>query len=137
MEIPLRNRNKEVIAKTIIDADDYDRVSKYRWYLHINGYVAGVVNKEKILLHHFILGKPKDKMIIDHIDGNRLNNCKNNLRYTTYKHNAQNKIKKSNTSSKYIGVSKTRYSYQSRCCDNNLGLFKTELEAAITYDVYT
>jgi hypothetical protein len=42
-------------------------------------------------LHHFVIGRPLNGFIIDHIDGDSLNNQRFNLRIVSYSQNAQNR----------------------------------------------
>jgi hypothetical protein len=108
--IPLRNRVKSIVAFTIVDEDDFIILNKYKWSKNDNGYVKGNINGQPWNLHRFIMinilnNNIDFKMKIDHIDGNKLNNSRENLRIVSDSENARNKIKQANTSSKYIGVS--------------------------------
>lgn len=70
-----------------IDDDDVERVSKYKWGQNNTSskhttYVFSNTGGKKIHLHRFIMGLgdyKDDKRIIDHKDGNTLNNKKENL----------------------------------------------------------
>ena len=76
-----------------------NKVRKIELYKSKNGYLYFILyndNNQKIWLHRvvaelFIL-KPKDKWIVDHIDGNRINNRTSNLRWVTKQENCMNKI---------------------------------------------
>lgn len=100
-EIPLRNKQKEIVAKALIDSDDYERVIKHWWQLNKNGYPqsnAGV-------LHRFVMNA-EPGVIIDHINNNKLNATKQNLRIATASLNAQNRTKSKGVyTSDYLGVS--------------------------------
>ncbi len=61
-----------------------------------------IENRRKIFLHHFVFGKPKDGFVIDHINGNGLDNQKSNLRFATKSQNNQNIDKP--RKNKYIGI---------------------------------
>ena len=98
---------------TLIDKDDFDRVSKIHWYsngkyvVNCKRYGKRKLNKKKtILLHRFILGlSEKDKRLVDHIDRNPLNNQKKNLRICTQVENQQNRKRvQTNNKSGYRGV---------------------------------
>jgi hypothetical protein len=75
-----------------IDKDDYERVKEYKWSLGKDNYAVSSTcyrkNKTQYL-HQFIMGK-KENYLIDHIDRNKSNNKKNNLRYVTRQINAIN-----------------------------------------------
>jgi hypothetical protein len=80
----------------------------------------------------------KTKQCIDHKNGNRLDNRKKNLRFVTKKQNSQNKPKRANTTSKYIGVclnSKCRLRPWAMHSKNMKAQFKFEDHAAYCYDV--
>ena len=104
-EIILLNIKSEEIGRALIDLEDIDKVKKYRWCLH-NGYAK---NNDIGVLHRFIISCPEG-MEVDHINRNRLDNRKSNLRVVTHQQNNMNKgVTKSNTSG-YPGV----YWYKNR-----------------------
>lgn len=85
-------RNKEgfLFAESLIDREDYEKVSKIKWHLNSNGYVR---NKIKGYLHQFLIGKEEGK-VTDHQDRNKLNNRKENLRIVTQSENMYNRDSK-------------------------------------------
>lgn len=84
----------------IVDADDFQRLNKLKWQFHSKGYAAN----GKILMHRLILDAKKGQQI-DHINGDKLDNRKCNLRLCTNSQNHMNKPKApKKTSSKYKGV---------------------------------
>jgi hypothetical protein len=90
----------------IVDADDFDRLSQYSWHLN-GGYafrdILGSKPKKSILMHREVLSVSKD-MEIDHINGNKLDNRKSNLRATTHAQNQWNRGKQKNNTSGFKGV---------------------------------
>lgn len=53
--------------------------------------MSGSLGKRGMRLHTFIIGKPPDGLVIDHINGNGLDNRRENLRFVTPKENARNR----------------------------------------------
>ena len=95
----------------LIDAEDYERVSKYNWVAMKNcqTYYAGrsyTKNGKRIQLslHIFIFGLQDNGYHIDHWDGNGLNCMKSNLRKCTYSQNQANQRIKVGGTSEYKGV---------------------------------
>lgn len=84
--IDLYDKQYNVIAKAIIDADDIDKVKYIKWRLNCNGYVINY-NDTTTFLHRRILNC---NMMVDHINGNRLDNRKSNLRVVTHSQNQMN-----------------------------------------------
>jgi hypothetical protein len=126
----------------IVDADDYERLVKYKWYCYYLGsssYAYRTVGNTRILMHREILNAPKG-MVVDHKDGNGLNNRKRNLRLCTPTQNLLNRRPTLGSSSKYKGVcrDKSRRRWLARIGFNNkdihLGRFDNEIEAAKAYD---
>src|SRR4051812_25890520 len=109
-KIPLRNKNKEIVAYTLIDEEDYENINKYKWSLS-DGYAISWKNGR---MHRFIMNAEKGQ-IVDHINGNKLDNRKSNLRFVTASQNAQNRPKKEGCSSKYIGVTYNKNEKKWRC----------------------
>lgn len=81
--------------KFYFDLDDYDLVSKYRWYVHTNGYVrasiydAATKKVNQIQLHRLVTNA-NSGIMIDHISGKRNDNRKCNLRDADYSTNMMN-----------------------------------------------
>jgi hypothetical protein len=126
-----------------IDKQDYDKVKDYRWKIMFNGRTAYVTGRLKgsnkqYLIHRIILS-PKTKEKIDHIDGNGLNNRRNNIRLCTYTQNNQNAQIRKDNSTGVKGVRKVKSGkYSARIQSNkkriNLGTFNTLEEAKEAYN---
>lgn len=99
-EIILSN-NKGI---TLIDDEDYEKVIKYKWYLTKCGYARTKINNKQILLHRFILDLNDKKQHVDHINKNKLDNQKANLRICTNQQNSYNSGKQINNKSGCKGV---------------------------------
>jgi len=132
----------------IVDPDDHERLSKYKWHTKAGNHTVYAVRhiypkagkRKSIPMHREILKAP-DALLVDHINLNGLDNRKVNLRLATKVQNAQNMPKiKRKTSSKYKGVSyikrdriwQAKILFEGRC--KNLGSFHDEIDAARAYD---
>lgn len=129
-------KNKHVI----VDKNDYDKIKNYSWSVSIRGYAEGNYNNKCVRLHRLILGVLKSSLYIDHIDGNKLNNSKSNLRFSDADKNSRNKIKQQNVKSKYLGLrpNKNRwFSYVSYHGKSHwVGAFDSEVDAARARDLF-
>ncbi|MFR1453103.1 MAG: HNH endonuclease [Hungatella sp.] len=77
-----------------VDADDVDRLSKYSWSIGIDGYPQARVNGKMVRMHEFLIGQYRGEgLLIDHRNGNRADNCKENLKIVTPRENANNRRK--------------------------------------------
>lgn len=127
----------------LIDEEDYERVKQWKWSLHSGGYAqrGGSVNGKKKLfyLHRFILNAAVGSEI-DHINGNKLDNRKANLRLCNHSQNLWNTRKSKQNKSGYKGVSwdkrNRRFLVRIRNGKDNLylGSFKDVIEAARTWN---
>jgi hypothetical protein len=133
---------------TQIDEVDHLWASQYRWHLH-NGYAArsqrrGAANRPmRIFLHREILGLKhgyQDK-VVDHVNGDPLDNRRDNLRVGDYAMNAQNRAK-TRGRSKHMGVSwysaKGCWRVQIMLAGRRVlvGYFEDEQEAARAAEAY-
>lgn len=102
-EIVLYDKQCEERARTFIDLDNVDVVKNYKWsFDESNGYVVNV--KNNVLLHRLIINPPCE-MMVDHINGNRLDNRKINLRIVTPQQNAINISRRCDNTSGHKGIS--------------------------------
>ena len=88
----------------IVDDEDFDRVSPHRWVASEqktgNGAFAVRTNiaRKTVYLHQLLIGKAPKGMVIDHINGNPLDNQRANLRLVTYQQNCMNRrVRRTNT----------------------------------------
>lgn len=141
MEIELRNCQKKVIATALVSVEDYDEVSKYTWSVARQRgkvyYAKSRVDGKVTLMHRLILGNPPKKgMVVDHKNNNGLDNQRHNIHFVTYGANGQNKDKKQNAKSKFIGVKPWKGKFAVDQGGVRLGTFQNEEEAARHYDKY-
>lgn len=94
------NTNKEFY----FDLEDYNKIKEKCWSEDPSGYIYTHFPRDKtIWLHRFIMS-PDDNLIVDHINHNRADNRRSNLRICSYSQNAMNKCIQKNNKSGYTGV---------------------------------
>ena len=145
--IPLRNRAGDVRAWAMVDAEDYGRLSAYRWKLTNHGYAARNARRDvgegvvwvTVFMHREVLGLTHgDERRSDHINGDRLDNRRCNLRAVTNAENCQNRGPRANrgSTSRFRGVSwksdRGKWAAQVQVDGRNrvVGYFDDEIEAA-------
>jgi hypothetical protein len=115
-----------------------------------DGYVGVQLSKDgkykNLLMHRLValafIENPLGKPDVDHIDRNKSNNSVDNLRWSTTSENLMNSTKRAFTSSIYKGVyfhgQSDRWRAQVRIngIANHLGGFRTEKEAAESYNAF-
>lgn len=89
----------------LIDSDDYEKCKEHHWYLIHGRYFVSRVGRTTIYLHRFIYGNIPEGYVVDHINGDLLDNRKSNLRLCTHEENMRNS---SPRNGKYPGVNKTK-----------------------------
>jgi len=140
--VNLKIKYKEKIYEVLIDFDKWNEIGYYSFWIKKGGYVLCREHylSTAIALHRHLSEVTDPKTVVDHKNNNKLDNRKVNLRKVTHSQNGQNRIKKANTSSIYIGVTKTRNNtWSSRIrkdgINYGLGTYPTEIEAAIAYNI--
>jgi hypothetical protein len=135
--------------EAVIDAADVLLVAGFNWLTRTAPYTAYAARngrevlgerKGKVVFLHQAIFPPKDGFVIDHIDGDGLNNRRENLRYATKAENGRNSRKKKNNTSGFKGVYLHRQSgrWQARIStgkptQRSLGMFSTPEEAHEAY----
>jgi HNH endonuclease len=127
----------------IIDRDDYAKISKYNWYYSSAGYAVATepnTQSKKVLLHRLVINAPTDKEV-DHIDCDKLNCSKSNLRLCSRQQNSTNhKGHKDRIYSIYKGVTwferdrKWKASIGTKGLVKHIGYFDNEKIAAANYN---
>lgn len=146
MKITL-SQNKEAF----IDECDIDIVLQFKWHVLVykgqskdHCYASTYINKKQTLMHRMIMNPPEE-MLIDHIDGDGLNNRRSNLRVCTHQQNMANQRLLSRNTSGYKGVyyggkpsGNSKRPWCAKISDNNksmhLGRYESREEAAQAYD---
>ena len=128
----------------LIDDEDFERISQYHWCFD-GRYVIANPSKprniiKRIYLHRLVMNTP-DGFETDHINRNKLDNRKSNLRVCTHIENAQHKITYNKYGYKGINLMKDNgrtKKWRSRIIVNTkeilLGYFSTKEKAARAYN---
>ena len=129
-----------------VDDDIYEQIKNYTWRVSERGYVnrnemrKGRVQRT-VYLHKLVCPSPLG-MKTDHINGDKYDCQKSNLRVCTQRQNIQNKSKQKNGKSIYKGVypHPINKTWIAGMTVNNksvyLGSFKEERHAAMCYDIW-
>lgn len=134
----------------LVDESNFEKVSTFKWIAQRSGnkfYVARRTSRKDghkmILLHRYLMGVLKDKSIlIDHKNGNTLDNRISNLRKCTCSQNLANSKIKSSNNIGIKGVGKTgnkKMPFRARICvlgkRLNLGVFSDKISAGKAYEI--
>jgi len=113
---------------------------KYNWFVSGNGYLMRMDKRKGIYFHRELLNFSSSE--IDHINNNKLDNRRSNLRYCSRSQNNYNSLKRTNTRSQYKGIiyekgiNKWRPRIKINKKSISLGCFNSELAAALVYDYH-
>lgn len=129
----------------LVSDEDYPKVSAYCWYASDtgSGHVYAVRNLRgggREYLHQAIAGRPDDGLVIDHINGDTMDNRRENLRHATRSANAVNSHCLVRNKTGYRGVHPIRNKWFALIKRNAqpiyLGVFETPEAAAAAIDAY-
>jgi hypothetical protein len=133
------SRGKEAL----VDDEDFEKLSQHKWYFHRSGYAVRnvrVANGKQYqqFMHRVILGLEKGSSLMgDHINQNKLDNRRSNLRAATRQGNSQNRSKLSSNTSGYVGVAqkgkKWRAYIRDGCKQKTIGTYDTAEQASEAY----
>lgn len=132
--IYLRDNSNDVVGVTIIDKEDTYKALQHKWGRGKKGYAVSAGKTKPLFLHRLVMGlDDEDTRVSDHINRDRLNNTKKNLRITTQKLNTINtSMPRSNTSG-FIGVGYTNKGWRATINTEerylHLGYYSTKIEA--------
>lgn len=122
-----------------VDDENFDLFSRASWSVskrHGSIHAVKHVRGKRVAMQDLVL-PPKEGFIVDHKDGNGLNNTKTNLRYATY---SQNGFNRKNHKNRFRGVSWNKQSkkWVAQICYLGtryyLGAFTSDVEAAKVWD---
>lgn len=128
----------------LVDDEDYEFLNQFKWLYHNKGYadrnLPRVNSKQKRQSMHRLINNTPEGFETDHIDGNKLNNQRSNLRMATPSQNQWNTNKRINNTSGFKGVSwhKGTKKWQAKINFKGkrkyLGLFDTPEAASQAYE---
>lgn len=125
----------------LVDDEDYDELMKYKWCFS-SGYAIRRMPRpfSKTIRMHRIIMKAQKNQEIDHINMDKLDNRRKNLRLCTHPQNHQNILKHKDNKTGFKGVTfyKNRNKFGARIKYNgieiHLGLFVDSMDAARAYN---
>ena len=114
----------------ICDFEDWEKFKNFCWSKGNTGYAEARVDGKTTLFHHLVIECEKG-MVRDHINRNKLDNRKENLRIVTYSENNLNTSCRNKTG--YRGISKNGKGFSASITVNgikkHIGTYKTIEEA--------
>lgn len=126
----------------LVDDQDFEALSLYKWWLSANGYAYTKPYKSRgFYMHRLILGITDGNIDVDHVNHKKLDNRRSNLRSCTRSQNSWNSLLQCRSkSSRYKGVCwdkrrKKWVAYINQYGKRKyLGYFKLEDQAALAYN---
>lgn len=148
-QIPLRAIDGSIKAHAIVDPESFEELSRYTWHLSTHGYVHRATRqsevsepRKRVAMHRQVMGlESGDGRHVDHINRNRLDNRRTNLRFATAAENRQNTAGRGG-SSLFRGVTwdtdNGRWAARAMLDGKNhfVGRFRSEIAAALEADAF-
>lgn len=97
----------------LVDAEDFEWLNQWKWYYHSNGYAVRLIyikgsgrkhQKSECVLMHRVINKTPSGFITDHINRDKLDNRRSNLRTADKSLNSINRPLQPNNKSGYKGI---------------------------------
>ena len=139
-QIKIGNSEKFIL----VDDIDFEELNKHKWLINKGGYPQTRYKTKLVLLHKLLVNFPETNSInvCDHINRNRLDYRRENLRVATRIQNNANRIPNINSKLGTKGVSidkrKLKNKFYAYICSDNkkihIGYFATIKEAAEAYN---
>lgn len=133
----LYSKKGDVVCYAKIDSEDLEIVAEKKWYLSSTGYVVYNGRNIRLRLSRYIMNAP-DGLEVDHINRDKLDNRKQNLRICTKIENAANRGVQKISSTGYKGVCffQNKFRAMIRFKNKNyfIGYYDTAAEAAMAYN---
>lgn len=120
----------------IVSDEDFGRVCLYKWSKNGCGYVQAWIGGRPVLMHRYLLGAQPGQEV-DHINRDKLDNRRDNLRFSNRQANMLNKAVQSRSGYKGVDrTSKNRWRARIKCDGKTvyLGVYQTAEAAARAYD---
>lgn len=133
--------------EALVDVEDWPLLKKYRWRATLSANIwycvcsVWVNGSSRLLTMHRLLLNPPEDQVVDHANGNGLDNRRANLRICSSADNSRNARFRSSRprSSRMKGVTRTSKGWRAQILidgvKRNLGTYKTEQEAGVAYYV--
>lgn len=120
-----------------IDEQDKELVSKYTWSIDSGGYAGTNIltptGQTRLLLHRLLMNL--GELVVDHVNRNKLDNRRCNLRVCTHSNNSHNKGTYTNNTTGYRGIVLHRGKYKVQCrlngTNTHFGVYTTKHAAGI------
>lgn len=139
---------KEPKQEILVSREDHEFLLKFTWHIRSSGYAYTNIDSKPVAMHSLVYGAKKSGQMVDHINRNKLDNRRTNLRAVSAQQNALNRGKmqpaKRKYHSPYVGVfhkkTTTGVSYEAGMSLKSryfsLGRFRDEREAAMQRDAF-
>lgn len=145
MVVPTRKIKLTQGKYALVDASDFDSLNQWKWYYGFGYAIRGQWENggRKTILMHKLINKTPEGCDTDHINLDRLDNRRENIRTCTRSQNIINRRVQANNSSGYKGVfwKKSHKKWVAQASVDGkpewLGHFDSPVEAAKAHDKRT
>lgn len=86
----------------LIDLADEHLLDEHTWKINHRGYPVCWIKHHQVRLHQLVVGVAPKRMVVDHINHNKLDNRRDNLRHLTYHESNKNRRPYSSTGYKHV-----------------------------------
>lgn len=120
----------------LVDDEDFDLLNRHKWSCQVGTSYAGRREKNKIIYMHRQIVIPRKGLVVDHINGDGLDNRRSNLRAISHKENIRAMRWNRRNKSGYMGVSWHKAAKKWEACVTRnckkvyLGVFANKKDAA-------
>lgn len=132
--IPLTNKDG---VFTLVDRADARWLRQWKWRLDSRGYAYTRLDGGRVEMHRLLM-QPEPGQSVDHRNGIRLDNRRENLRFATRLENLVNRTKRTKTQSRYVGVRPSangkKWIARVGGGGTHVGVYPTAIEAARARD---